>query len=706
MNCPLIATAQDSSQFRKPEIPALRSLSGKLISAPTRPQTTLRSLVPEEQQSGAYSSELSELSEYQFPETSAGEFRELSNQNSLRGTSLPYGAQGPQGAQLGTELTPWESNGNTIGPGVGQVIGDDQSAESDFDGFTPRSFNSNQSLEAQGSGGSNFDTWNFESAVEQSLRNSSQDEYSEDSMEQLPPAIDEVRPDNDPRANTITQRFPNGNKRIVRTVAQDEDGNFSNHGPWEAFDIKGKSVAAGVFKRGVMQGQWRRIHTQSEGGLFSTQPFTLFQGPYLSVANFKDGKLNGLWTIYDRFRSKIFEIRYEKGIRNGTATWWYPNRAKMREATFKDGLLDGMILGWDDAEKPTRREEYVMGRRIVRNVTFYRPKMPKQEEFFLDSKLEPEGEDNWWDAQPASYLPRGSKVKNGGTAQWYQNGQLKHQGQFKEGQPVGRFIWWHANGNKHIQGIYTDGKKNRTWTWWHKNGIKKTEGTYQDDQPVGIWRAWHSDGNLRNEESFSLDQNDSESDTFDSGDDQGSFERPNTDNGIDGEDDGARQSGQSVIDLGDDFEMPAIEELPEEIPETLPDPNDQPIEQPDPEQESESAEIEGYDFNKQKTVDSDSFREPAHPQTLDPFGEYELQSDGSIPDTHFKQAPEFDDAQESLPAPQSNFFRAPTIPENSPESGGEGQPVSEPYNRGLFQTPRLEDLTTMKEKNSETTLNR
>ena len=58
------------------------------------------------------------------------------------------------------------------------------------------------------------------------------------------------------------------------------------------------------------------------------------------------------------------------------------------------------------------------------------------------------------------------------------------------------------------------------------------------------------------------------------------------------------------------------------------------------------------------------------------------------------------------PPPQSNFFRAPTTPENSPESGGEGQPVSEPYNRGLFQTPRLEDLTTMKEKNSETTLNR
>ena len=671
LNCPAIATAQIPSQFRMPDIPALRSVSGKLISAPTRPRTTLRTLVQEGQPPVVSNSE---FPEYQFPETSAGEFLELSDQNSLRSTSqLP-------GAQLGNQITPWAQNDirSDIGP----------PEDPDFNGFTPRSSRSDQSLETQES-----NSWDFETAVESSLSNS-WDDNAEDSMEQLPPAIDEVRSDDDGETERITQRFPNGNKRIVRSVAQDENGNFSNHGPWEAFDIKGKSVAAGVFKRGIMQGQWRRQHAQTEGGLLATKPFNLFQGPYLSVANFKDGKLDGIWTIYDRFRSKIFEITYVKGVRNGTATWWYPNRAKMREATFKDGLLDGMILGWDDAEKPTRREEYVMGRRIVRNVTFYRPKMPKQEEFFLDSKLEPEGEDNWWDAQPTAYLTRGSKVKNGGTAQWYENGQLKHQGQFKEGKAVGRFIWWHANGNKHIQGTYTDGKKDRKWTWWHKNGIKKTEGSYQDDQPVGAWRAWHSDGNLRNEETFSLDEPDS-SDSGNESSESPTFQRPNTDQ---------NDSTQSVIDL----DTPVIEELPEELSEELPQPIEQPTEQPDLETEADTTiEIKGYDFGEQKSVDSDSFREPVDPRTLDPFGETETQIDGVIPESHFFDEPsEIDELKESPSEPQSNFFRTPIIPQHPAESGSEGRSVSDPLQNMRFQPPRLEDLTTKRQKHEPAPLQR
>ena len=422
--CPLVATAQN--QFRDPDIPPLRSLGGKLISAPTKPRTTLQALVQDDRQQPTADDSGSQ--EYQFRETTAGQFQEITNQNSLRGTGQS------SGAQLGGQIRPWEQDLNGADPPADE--------DPNFNGFTPRRSNTSGSFEDEETG-STFDSWDFEAAIENRFR----DDSSSDSLEQLPPAINEVRSDDDPRTDKITQRYPNGNKRIVRSVAQDENGNFSNHGPWEAFDVKGNSLAAGVFKRGVMQGQWRRQHTKAEGGLFATKPFNLFEGPYLSVASFKDGKLNGLWTIYDRYRSKIFEITYVEGVRNGTATWWHPNRAKMREANFKDGLLHGMILGWDNAEKPTQREEYIEGRRIVRNVTFYRPKRPKQEEYFLDSKLEPEGKDNWWDAKPTPFLPRGSKVKNGGAAQWYENGQLKHQGQFKEGEAVGRFVWWHANGN-------------------------------------------------------------------------------------------------------------------------------------------------------------------------------------------------------------------------------------------------------------------
>lgn len=304
----------------------------------------------------------------------------------------------------------------------------------------------------------------------------------------------------------IKQRYPDGKPRIIRHVAQDKEGNYFNHGPWEVLNKAGQVIASGTYKNGLMHGQWKRQHATESGGMFGTKPFDLFQGPFLSVARFKNGKLEGLWTIYDQYRQKIFEIPYQDGIRHGIANWYYPNGAKMREATFKKGLIDGEILNWNDGEKLVSREQYVDGRKIVRNTTFYRPNAKKSENYFLGSKLEPEDRDDWWKAKPTPFLPSGREVQNGPSMSWYANGQPKKRGQYKDDQPVGKFIWWHENGNKHIEGFYVKGKKARRWTWWFENGMKKVEGAYRDDQPTGNWRSWHSDGDLRNQKDYSADE--------------------------------------------------------------------------------------------------------------------------------------------------------------------------------------------------------
>jgi antitoxin component YwqK of YwqJK toxin-antitoxin module len=324
--------------------------------------------------------------------------------------------------------------------------------------------------------------------------------------EELPlPLTGQVDVDTD-GLEEIRQNFPDGRPRIIRYVAQDEQGNYYNHGPWKVFNQAQPQdiVAFGTYRHGRMQGQWQRRHDAGSGGLFATKPFDLYQGPFLSVATFNDGKLDGIWSIYDAYQRNIFEISYKDGVRDGTATWWYPNRSKMREATFKNGLLNGEILAWDESEKLVRREEFIEGRRIVRNSTFYRANLKQTEDYFLDEQLIPEGEDNWWDATPTPYVPRGSKIQNGPSMKWYDNKQPKLQGQYKDGLQVGQFTWWHPNGNKQIEGFYVDGKKNRLWTWWYENGMKQVEGAYEDDEPIGRWRSWHADGQLRKEENFSV----------------------------------------------------------------------------------------------------------------------------------------------------------------------------------------------------------
>ncbi len=301
----------------------------------------------------------------------------------------------------------------------------------------------------------------------------------------------------------IIQRYPDGKPKIEREVAQDEEGNFFNDGFWRVKSQAGKIIAEGQYRSGVMHGSWQRQHTSESSGLFATKPFSLFQGPFLSSVTFQNGKLDGIWTLTDAYQRKIFEIPYRNGKRHGIATWWYPSLNKMREVTFKDGLLDGKLLEWDEQDKLTRDEEFYAGKRVVRNVTFFRPKQKKAESFFLDAKLETKGEDNWWDAEPAPLVTVGDKVQHGPAGAWYDNGLPQMKGQYAQGKRVGLFSWWHSNGNKELEGSYDEGKKSGRWIWWHENGMKAIEGQYDNDQPTGVWQWWEESGKLESKEDLS-----------------------------------------------------------------------------------------------------------------------------------------------------------------------------------------------------------
>ncbi len=328
-------------------------------------------------------------------------------------------------------------------------------------------------------------------------------------------SIAPVAPSNEPDDNTIIQRFPDGTPSIIRKVELDENGNYRNQGAWESFDKTGQIITKGNYNDGKMDGSWSRIHAADSGGLFKTKPFNLFKGPFLSVAQFKDGQLNGMWSIYDQFGLRIFEINYKQGTRDGSANWFYPNSAKMRVATFKNGYLDGDVIEFNEAEQILARQRYVVGRPIIRNSTFYRTNVKKSVDYFLGPQNKPQAKDNWWAAQPAKFRALGSQIQSGVAMSWFENGQPKKRGQFDDGQPTGQFVWWHENGNKQTEGTYENGKKSERWVWWYENGMKRIEGTFQDDQPVNLWRAWNEDGSLKTEKNYanlsrSIDSTDGE----------------------------------------------------------------------------------------------------------------------------------------------------------------------------------------------------
>ena len=309
--------------------------------------------------------------------------------------------------------------------------------------------------------------------------------------------IEEVPEHSQPaEVETIRTRYPDGKVQILKNIIQDEMGNYYNHGAWRLFNQKGQILAEGQFNKGLMEGQWQRWHPANSDGLFSDEPFRQFQGPYLSSATFDRGEMDGIWIMYDKELRKILEIPYRQGKRHGTAIWWYPTATKMRQANFEEGKLDGSLKEWDRKNNIIRNDEYISGKRVIRNTSFYRPKQKEAEIFFLDMPMELDGDDNWWDAQPANFITRGEAIQHGPVSAWHDNGQIKMKGQYLNNEREGRFTWWHSNGQRSLTGEYAQGDKTGAWIWWHPNGMKQIEGNYQNDIESGTWNWWDDSGHV------------------------------------------------------------------------------------------------------------------------------------------------------------------------------------------------------------------
>ena len=319
-------------------------------------------------------------------------------------------------------------------------------------------------------------------------------------IEELRKAFENNNRDFDSRTHEVVrERYPDGSIKIIRTIAQDAKGNYYNDGKWLMKDRQQRDIAFGIYDRGAMKGNWVRVHEAGTGGLFLQMPFNLFSGPFVSQANFVRNKIDGVWTISDKDGKLIFSITYKNGVRSGPAKWLYPSGNPMREATFKEGVPNGIVLQRDQQGNVQRRDQFVDGRKVIRKNSTYSNQTPASEIVFRDRKLTPQGTDNWWAAKPATFDREGEPVQYGPVAEWYPNRQPKMTGRYIEGQRDGLFTWWHETHNKKAEGNFVKGKRVGLWRYWHESGMKRSEGNFEDDQPVGLWREWDQNGQVVDE---------------------------------------------------------------------------------------------------------------------------------------------------------------------------------------------------------------
>ena len=174
-----------------------------------------------------------------------------------------------------------------------------------------------------------------------------------------------------------------------------------------------------VIHRKYLEGKWGNQ-------LYKGQPFTGFaideETEYRCETEYKNGKLDGLSTSYDKYRTVRSEENYKDGKLDGLSTL-YDKYGKVRsEENYKDGKLDGLSI-----------KRYENGKL-------------EQKIYYKDGK------------EDGSYIS------------WYENGKKELEEHYKNGELDGVCTQFYENGIKMFEAHYKNGKKDGLQRCWNEFG--------------------------------------------------------------------------------------------------------------------------------------------------------------------------------------------------------------------------------------------
>ena len=82
-------------------------------------------------------------------------------------------------------------------------------------------------------------------------------------------------------------------------------------------------------------------------------------------------------------------------------------------------------------------------------------------------------------------------VLDGKWTEWYENGQKKSEQNFKNYWPDGKWTEWYENGQIKLEGNYNSNKRDGKWTEWYENAQKSIQGNYKNGLKDGKWSYWN-----------------------------------------------------------------------------------------------------------------------------------------------------------------------------------------------------------------------
>ncbi|MEO0531109.1 MAG: hypothetical protein AAF266_11140 [Planctomycetota bacterium] len=293
---------------------------------------------------------------------------------------------------------------------------------------------------------------------------------------------------------TIRERDAAGRVRVCREVRLNERGDYVNHGSWRSWDEEGQLIGQGRYAWGKPTGVWSRWAIVEDAELLSTAPFAEYAGPFLSQASYRDGKLDGKWSIFDVDGRLVSEIEFRDGQRHGDAVLYSADGKTYRRSRFDEGLANGPLQQRNSAGELETLAVFESGRRRVERVERFDAGGLKSRESWLGGLTVAAVPDDPWRLRLARYEARGDELRDGLRETWWPNGQPKLRAEYLLGEAISTARWWHENGQLAIAGSYEEGLAAGEWSWWRENGVRAAACRYVAGRPAGELSRWAADG--------------------------------------------------------------------------------------------------------------------------------------------------------------------------------------------------------------------
>ena len=140
-----------------------------------------------------------------------------------------------------------------------------------------------------------------------------------------------------------------------------------------------------------------------------------------------------VFVLYDNGRKKS-ELNFKDGKPDGLDTMWYKNGQKMLEGYWKDGYKDGLWVEWNGKGQRSSEKNFKGGKLDGLWVEWHGNGQ---------KKLEGRGKDG---------------KKEGLVTFWYENGKKKMERNYKGGKQDGLQERWHENGRKWMERKFKNGE--------------------------------------------------------------------------------------------------------------------------------------------------------------------------------------------------------------------------------------------------------